>query len=285
MSELVGVQGREGSYHEEAARSLWGENVDIAYIDTFRELFDSIRTGKVGRGVVAIANNSIGFIPETYALLVSEEASKYQIRGETYVRVEHQLLGLPGTNLSQVREVHSQSPAINQCTDFLETHLPRFTVVEQDDTALSAELVSTWGDPTKAAIASRTAGKLHGLEPIAANIQDDPDNITRFLILEKRADSQEIADSDKTSAILQTGQAPGSLYKALGVFADREVNIATLHSAFVPNSAFKMKFLIEFDAGAEEAEVITKELRAMSCQLATLGSYQCSEIPVKETTK
>lgn len=274
----IGIQGGKGSYHEAATRHTFGTEADIAYLHTFHEVFESLQTGQIDQAIVAIANNNIGFIHEPYVLLTSIKVSDYWIVGEIYERIEHQLLTVPGASHETIREIYSQAPALSQCSDYLERTFPNAKLIEQEDTARSAEYVSALGDTSKAAIASKEAGELNRLEILDANIQNDPDNITRFVVIEKRPSAQSALSNNKCSAILQTGQQSGSLLKALQIFYDFGVNISTLHSAFIPNSAFEMKFLVEFEASPIHLAEIAVKLAQRECQLEYIGNY--SAVPI-----
>lgn len=281
MTTQTGIQGGPGSFHEEAALLLGGNLESMAYIDTHDELFRDLRTGKVGSAVTAIANNRFGYIPDPFNQLVSGD---FVITAETYVRVEHQLLGLEGAVVGDIREVHSQAPALGQCGMFLHSPEVRHDIrrVEQEDTAGSALLVAQWGDPTKAAIASRRAGELHGLSVLREKIQDDPDNITRFLQLEKRNGQTYGPDTNKSTILLETGQEPGSLLDALIPFKVEGVNIEQLQSSSIPNSPFSMRFFLEFDAGVLDPRTkrILGFLQRKDFLVTNLGSYHKVDVPL-----
>lgn len=276
----IGIQGSKGSYHEAAANQTFGNDATIVYLHTFHEVFSQLQTGMIDVGIVAIANNSIGFIHETYELITSKNADDFWIVGEIYQRIEHQLLAVPGATREMIKEIHSQAPALGQCSNYLEEHFPHAVLIEQEDTARSAELLALWQDKTKAAIASDIAGELNKLDAIDQNIQDDPDNITRFLIITKRTASDHTEINNKFSAILHTKQTPGSLLRALQVFYDVNSNITTLHSSFIPNSPFEMNFFIEFELKQISLSDIVDTLHTAGCKLDILGSYQASSIPL-----
>jgi prephenate dehydratase len=145
---------------------------------------------------------------------------------------------------------------------------------------LSAELVKSWQDSTKAAIASRAAGELHGLKILNENIQDDTDNITRFIVLEKRDESAKSNSANKFSAILHTPQTPGSLLRALDIFNNANLNLSTLHSAFIANSAFEMKFFVEFEDEEKLPDHFAEQLKTVGCELELLGNYSSAQIPI-----
>ena len=276
----IGIQGGPGSFHEQAAREMFGVEAELFYGATFAELYSELFEGEVDLALTGVANNRYGSLAEPMAAVLT---GKYCIVGETYVRVEHQLLGVRGSRLSDIKEVHSQVMALGQCNDFLQgpalqKHVVR---VEEDDTAGSARMVAEWSDPSKAAIASRRAGELYGLEVIAENIQDDPDNLTRFLVLQRPSDFAPKTTDNKSTMLLTTGQAPGSLVNALQPFKEYGVNIENLHSTFVPNTPFEIEFYMEVVAGLldDRMKKILAVLESQGCVVKQLGSYDRADIP------
>lgn len=282
----VGIQGTHGSYHEQAARKHFGEDIEIVYLHTFSEVFDALLAGRITDGVVAIANNRYGFVPGAFSELIrhSEEVA---ITGEVYLPIRHQLLALPGALLETITEVHSQSVALGQCMEFLRGSLAHAQLVEEEDTARSAELVSQSGNAHKAAIASRQAAKLYGLQVLVGDVQDDDSNVTRFIVLKRRNEVEPEQSGDKTTALLRTSQAAGSLADALMPFKEHGINISTLHSTFLPNTGFEMQFFIEFDASTEDEKVqaILAQLHKDGASLLSLGSYRRKSPDIAKTNR
>ncbi|HSX44672.1 MAG TPA: prephenate dehydratase domain-containing protein [Candidatus Saccharimonadales bacterium] len=281
----VAIQGAQGSFHELAAQRYFGKKVPIVYCDTFKAVFDAIHDNTASAAVVAIGNSHYGDIDQVYDRLIANNLNpksklKYWISGEVYINIEQCLLGVPGTTLKTITEVHSQAPALGQCFNFLHTRLSGVLHVEQDDTAKSALLVSQWQDPTKAAIASRTAAKLYNLKVIASAIQDHKVNITRFLIIETSA-MHDLADSNKTSLLLKTSHQPGSLAKALVLFSDFDINLSYLQSVPIPHQPFQYRFYIDMEAGLEDKRVVKalKVLRLADYKIDVLGSYKKAKFP------
>lgn len=282
----LAIQGNPGSYHEQAAwqymRSAGHDNAEIIYQENFSDVFANMQAGTCDGAIIAIANNAVGFIHEPYKTLVRDAGQTYRIAGETYVRVEHQLLGKPGATLKDITHVHSQAPAIGQCEDFLQSVLPRAHREEEADTALSAQLVAHQGDKTHAAIASRRAGELNGLATIAENIQDDADNITRFLYVVRTAGQASLEGANKLTALLTTGGKAGSLSDALRLFCDRDINISSLQSLFIPNSAFDMQFWVDINVSQDDQRLIkiVDNLSRLGCKFVVLGSYAEEAVPL-----
>lgn len=275
----IGIQGGRGSYTELAALKMH-THTSIQYCETFTEAFQTLRDGNVESIVVAIANNRVQFIPDTHEQLMASD-NDLSIVGETYLRIEHALLALPGSSMTDITEVHSQTPALGQCSHFLENELPNAHIVEEHDTAGSAKLVAESGNIQLAAIASIKAGELHGLKPLKTSIQDDKDNITRFVEISLAAKGGSNAKANKTSMLLVTTQTAGSLAKVLNSFANVGINLSYLQSRIIPNSPFDIDFFVEFDAGTEEARTkqVLREIQELGYSCIVLGSYEAAEIP------
>lgn len=274
--------GGPGSFHHIAALELHGADASIEYFGTPSQVLDRLSSDKIDRAVLAVANNSAGYVQDLVHHLTSPEGELYWIDAETYLPVQHQLLGLPGVKLSDIRTVHSHRAAFGQCTALLEGSLAETERVEQNDTATAAMIVGQRGDPTQAAIASQVAAEIHGLNIVLPNIQDSESNITRFLGLTKRENGGiTTSDDDKTTMILRTRQKPGSLRKALAPFDNAKINIALLQSRIISGSQFNMDFWLEFEAGLAErrTQKVLRRLGAIGCSATLLGSYRKAPIP------
>ena len=281
----VAIQGLKGAFHEMAATSYFGSDAELIYFDTFTEVFDALKTGAATSAVVAIGNSRYGDISNVYDIMIKNHLEKnsnhvFWIGGEVYVKIEQCMLGVPGTTLETIHEVHSQAPALGQCHDFLHSKIPNVTLVEEDDTAKSARLVSEWADTTKAAIASRAAAQIYNLEVIAENIQDDPLNITRFLVIESDVPAAD-SGSTKTSLLLNTLDEPGSLVSALQLFSENGVNLSYIQSVPIPDKHFRYRFYIDLEAGAEDKRVtkVLETLKSRGYVVDILGSYKNATMP------
>lgn len=182
MSKTVAIQGYAASFHDVAARQLVGQDIVIVPCQTFDEVFACVQDGRAAFGVVAVENSNFGAIEESQQLLADRPVT---IIGEHALQIEQCLLGLPGATLDAITEVYSHFVALGQCSHYLDAHLSHAQRVEHPDTAGSAADVQKWHDPTKAAIASRAAGRLHGLEVLAYGIETDKTNVTRFVCFTK----------------------------------------------------------------------------------------------------
>ncbi len=274
-SVKVAIQGGQGSYHQQVFDAIFGDRAEYVACDNFLELFNALKNGKVDYALMAIANNRYGFIDEPYALLMDDAGKHIKIVGEYTLPIAHQLLGVKGSSLDQVQKVYSQLPALGQCTKFLETHLSKAQIIETSDTAGAAEFVSAQNDPTIAAIASSSAGELYGLDPIAKDVQDDEKNLTRFLVLQNADNFDQRSRSYKTSILLTTGNESGALLKVLELFYEQNISLTMLHSTFVPNTDFKMRFWLEFESALTnpKTQTILSQIQANGNKVEILGNY------------
>ncbi len=269
----IAIQGQAASFHDIASRKYFGDDIDIIPCETFKETFKQLSDGITDTAVVAIENSLYGPINPVYDLLLEKQA---WVSGEVYLRIEHCLIGMPGSQMEKIKEIHSQVMAIAQCEGWLENHLPQATHIEQSDTTGSVALVKTWTDPTKAAIASAQAARIHKMKILARNIEDHHQNFTRFFVLNR--DRKDVKDCDKTSIIIHTtaDTKPGVLHRALGVFADREINIYSLHSRPTVGKAWHYMFYLDIAIGVNNPifNEIIKELDSQDCHVDILGSYK-----------
>ncbi len=268
----VAIQGQAGSYHHQAAVRFFGEDVEIVPTRTFKDAFVALKNNEVDYAIAAIENSLFGSINQTYDLLLK---NKFWICGEVYLRIEHCLIGLPTANLKDLSEVHSQLEALAQCEDYLDTSLPNVERIEHHDTAASVEDIKKWNDPTKAAIAGEHAAKLHGMQILQKGIEDHKENYTRFVVIQRDRSSQ--ADTSKTSLVLTTGAdtKAGALYKALGAFAERNINLTLLHSRPIVGNAWHYLFYVDLETSSESPDFLAslKQLSQLGFKAHILGSY------------
>ncbi len=268
----VAIQGQAGSYHHQAAQKFFDEDIEIISCETFKDTFSALANGKADYVVAAIENSLFGSINQTYDLLLKND---FWICGETYLRIEHCLIGLPGARIEELKEVHSQSEALAQCDEYLDTTLAHALRLEHHDTAASVEDVKRWNDPKKAAVASEQAAKLHGLQILQKGIEDNKENYTRFVVI--RHEKATKTETTKTSLVLTTGTdtKAGALHKALGAFAERNINLTLLHSRPVIGKAWHYLFYVDLETGSDSNDFISahKQLVDLGFDVQILGSY------------
>lgn len=268
----VAIQGQRASFHDQAARSFFGPTIDILPCDTFQEVFTSVTDAVATHGVVAIENSLYGSINPVYDLLLH---SNCRIVGETYLRVELCLIGLPDARLEQIYEVHSQVFALSESEDFLDKSLPKAQRFEEHDTAASVAMIKKWGDPHKAAIASRQAAELHGMQIIESGIETHHENYTRFVIISTSDKTPK--DANKTSLVLTTtaDTKPGSLHAALGAFARHDINLTMLQSRPLIGKAWHYLFYVDLLAASTSPhfQQALDALDDLGFDVTILGSY------------
>lgn len=269
----VAIQGSQASFHDIARKSYFANGEEVLHCDTFKKVFESVESDQAEIGLVAIENSLYGSINDVYDLLLKYG---FWISGEVYLRISHCLLGVKGATLDSIKEVHSQLPALAQCEEFLDTKLAHAERLEHHDTAASAADVAKWNNPAKAAIASKSAGKLHGLDILAEDIETHKQNYTRFIIFTSH--KQIVENANKTSIVVRTDMdtRPGALYRTLGVFANRNINLTKIESRPIVGKAWHYLFYLDFDMGlnSDETSAALKELGKMNVEVTLLGTYQ-----------
>jgi prephenate dehydratase len=264
---LVAYQGEAGAYSEEGALALFPD-AELQAFPSIRTVFEAVEVGRAHRGLVPMDNSQAGSINETYDLFLRHGL---HLVGETIVRVDHALLALPGSTVDDVREVVSHPQAIAQCEEFLSGL--DVNVRAEYNTAGAAKRIAQEKLEGVAAIASPRAGELYGLEALAEQIQTYPDNYTRFGALSR--DPAPLGEPDKSSLVFGVGHVPGSLYRCLGAFAERHLNLTKLESRPRPGRPWEYVFYADVAAPAGLPEMV-EALGALS-EHATftrvLGTY------------
>ena len=271
MATKVSIQGYEGSFHQEAARKYFGNEVQVLPCATFREVVKiAVDKKESDGGVMAIENSIAGSILPNYNLL---EKSNLQVVGEVYLQIKQNLLVNPGVKLEDIREVHSHPMAILQCIDFLEQY--NWKLIETEDTALSAKHVHQHRSKHIAAIASRLAGELYGLDMIVPNIHTLKNNYTRFLILQRPETITVDNSANKASIIFNTDHSKGSLAKVLTKIAEGGINLSKLQSMPIPGSDWQYSFHVDMELeGKAQFDEVIASIEPLTEALKILGIYK-----------
>ena len=272
VKPVVSFQGELGAYSEAAAIEYFQGSIETLPCEKFDDLFETVSQGQADYAMAPIENSLAGSIHRNYDLM---QRYKIPIQGEYHFRVAHCLQVLPGVGLDQLRRVHSHPQALAQCEGSIRD-LDLEPVVEVD-TAGSARLIRDWGNPEAAAIASRRAAEVYGLEVLVENLEDNPENYTRFLVLGPNPLRPLPPDAGifKTSIVFSLNNHPGALFKALSVFALREIDLTKIESRPLAGRPWEYLFYIDF-AGHEETESCARALShlgEMTPFLRVLGSY------------
>jgi prephenate dehydratase len=273
--QRVAFQGEPGAFSEAAAREHFGAEIETVPCETFDAVFAAVEAGSVDVGLVPIENTLGGSIHRNYDLLIRHQLT---ITGEHFLRVRHCLIGLPGATLGGIRKVVSHPQGLAQTELWVRTHLPEARTEPVHDTAGSVRLVREWGDPAIAGIASRRAAEVHAMQILAEGIEDDTGNYTRFLALSRAAVTP--AQPAKTSIVFTVGHQSGSLFKALSVFALRDLNLTKLESRPLIGKPFEYLFYVDFLGSTADPVVIRAldHLGEYTPLLRVLGSYRHHDV-------
>ena len=269
------IQGYEGSFHQVAANFFFGKGVPVIPCDTFRELVKiAADPTRSAGGIMAIENSIAGSILPNYNLL---QKSKLVVVGEVYLSISQNLLANKGVQLSDIREVHSHPMAILQCLDFLEKNT--WKLIETEDTALSARHIAQHHHKHAAAIASKLAAELYGLQIVSPDIHTMKNNVTRFLVLSTKKNQSPIPGANKASVYFQTDHSKGILAKVLTDIAAHEVNLSKLQSMPIQGSNFKYGFYadLEFEKPAHLQKVL-EQLNSQTNNLKIFGIYKKGKV-------
>ncbi|MEI7676240.1 MAG: prephenate dehydratase [Bacteroidales bacterium] len=245
MRKQVAIQGIRGAYHELAARDFYkGEEIDIVECNTFKDLFEATRNDSSLLAAVAIENTIAGSLLPNYDLL---KQSDLKIIGEYKLHISHALVALPGTKLEDLVEVNSHPIALMQCHDFLDT-LPHVKVVEKVDTALSAKEIADENLVGYAAICSKFAGEIYGLEVLCFGIETNKRNFTRFLMLANEKVAEQMTEGqaiNKSSLVFSLPDSAGSLSQVLSVLSFYGVNLTKIQSLPIIGREWEYQFYID----------------------------------------
>jgi prephenate dehydratase len=264
----VAFQGEPGAYSEAAALRLRPEAATVP-CQTFEQVFEAVASGQATHGILPVENSIAGSIHRNYDLLVDHQLP---IVAEVELPVVHHLLALPGVELEQVRRVFSHPQALAQCERFLRS-LPSVELVATYDTAGSARMIRDEGHRDAAAVASARAAEVFGLATIRSGIQDFEDNITRFVVISRS--STPLGPPTKTSLVFALPNAPGSLFKALSVFALRDIDLTKLESRPLQGRPWEYLFYLDVAIAREEPACVraVMHLSEFARWVRTLGTY------------
>ncbi len=265
----IAYQGETGAFGQAAAERIDADAPQVACA-TFAGVFDAVERGPATHGVLPIENSIAGTIHQTYDLLLEHDLS---IVGEVAVPVVHHLLAPRGATIDRIRRIYSHPQALAQCERFLRT-LSDVEIVAAANTAGAARRVAEEGRPDSAAIASARAADAFGLMSLASGIQDFADNVTRFIVIGRRPFVDQIAD--KTTVVFSLLNEPGSLFRALGVFALRNVDLTKLESRPFRGRPWEYLFYAELAAARDELPCARalQHLAELAPLLRVLGSYR-----------
>ncbi|MFC2048497.1 prephenate dehydratase [Chloroflexota bacterium] len=265
---VVAFQGERGAYSEEAALHFFGPLIQVKPCESLDDVFQLVEQGEAQFGIVPIENSLEGSISRTYDLLLD---SSLRVCGETGLRVIHCLIANPETRLDSIKRVYSHPQALGQCQAFLK-HL-NFELIPTYDTAGSVKMIKEKGITDGAAIASTRAAEIYGMQILTREIEDNPNNFTRFFLLAKQ-DSPP-SGNDKTSIVFSVKHRPGALYEFLKELASRNINLTKIESRPTRQKPWEYNFYLDFEGHHEDkaAREALDNLEKTALFVKVLGSY------------
>ncbi|MDD2921660.1 MAG: prephenate dehydratase [Anaerolineales bacterium] len=263
----VSFQGEFGAYSEQAVLDYFGE-VETIPCESFDAMFDSVVSGKSDAALAPIENSLAGSIHQNYDLLLRHDL---HIVGEYFLRVQHCLIAAPDAKMEDITKAISHPQALGQCAGYLRARGIKPETVY--DTAGSVKMLKASGARDTAAIASRRAAELYGMKILQEGIEDNPENYTRFLAIQREAKIPE--GESKTSIVFTLKNAPGALFKALSVFALRDLDLTKIESRPLPGKPWEYLFYVDFIGSMrdETAKRALDHLNEYALMLRVLGSY------------
>ena len=267
-SARVVFQGAEGAYSHAAMHTYFGDQVKSFHVDTFRDAMSAIDEGRADFAVLPIENSTAGIVSEIYDLLV--EFENY-IVGEQIIKIEHCLLGVPGTSEDEIKTVFSHPQSLMQSARFLSGK--DWKQISMKNNAFAARKVAEEGDRSQSAIASEHAGKIYGLDVLRKGVNQSDSNSTRFIIVTNQKIFKK--DAGKISLCMEVPHKSGSLYQILSHFIYNNLNMCKIESRPIEDRNWEYRFFIDFEGNLADSAVknALRGLREEARMLKILGNY------------
>lgn len=267
MDQKIAIQGIEGSFHHLVAREYYGEQVQVEECMSFPALVNSIVKGNSTEAVMAIENSIAGSILPNYALI---DENDLRVIGEHYMPIHMNLMALPGQQIENIKKVYSHPMALLQCKEFFTGHR-HIKLIEDEDTAEVARRIALKGTTGVAALASKAAAEIFGLEILAEGIHTKKSNATRFLIISANQKEQNGEILNKASLKFELESRRGSLASVLNILRDYELDMTKIQSMPIIETPWKYSFFVDvlfedqkrFLEAMEIVEAITEHLKIL----------------------
>lgn len=246
----AGFLGVLGSFSHQALVEYSGGSAEAVSCKNFKEIFEALDRGEIEYGILPIENSSTGSITEVYDLLGNYN---FFINGEKCLGIEQNLLGISGTEMSDIKEVYSHTQGFLQCSKFLNKH-NKWKLMPYLNTAGSAEFIKRENNNSKVCIAGRNAAKLYGLSILKENINNSSSNMTRFILINRKMSFSH--ECDKVSIVISLPHKVGALYKILKHFEDNNCNLVKIESRPIIDESWHYFFYIDFNGNLSDKNTI-----------------------------
>lgn len=273
----IAFLGPEGTYSQQAARDQFGSRAELVSVPSIDAVFEEVERARADYGVVPVENSTEGVVAQTLDRFVT---SSLTIKAEVLLRVDHCLL-MHKKSARRLRRIVSHPQSLAQCRGWLAQHYPDVPLEAVASNAIAASLAGRAADT--AAVAGRQAALRYDLRVVAANIQDQPNNFTRFLVISPDGRTEPTQD-DKTSVLFSVPHEPGALYRVLQPFARHKINLSTIESRPLKGRAWEYVFFLDLGGHADEPEMARAldALRRRCVFVKVLGSYPAWRWPGSE---
>ncbi|RME99287.1 MAG: prephenate dehydratase [Chloroflexi bacterium] len=274
----VAFHGIDGSHSQNAIFHFFGPDTPTLACHSLEDIFEAIKSGRAELGMLPVENALAGSQPRAYELLMEHDL---RIQAEVIMHIKHTLMAVPGTQLADLKQVRSTLQSLTQCGAFIQRH--HLEQVPSFDTASSARDLAANPQPNLGVIASKLAAKIYNLDILQEEIEDAPFNYTRFFVLGN--DDPPRAQRSKTSLIFSARHLPGSLYRCLGEFAERGINLTKIESRPRRNRPWQYLFYLDFEGHWQDlkAEAALLGLLREAGFVKMLGSYPMATTPTTQS--
>ncbi len=269
---IFGYQGVKGSFSEEALLKYFKNCDNAKNYDEFVDVFDALKNNEIQYAILPIENSYTGAITEVYDLLVKYG---FYIIGEECIKIDQHLIGVKGSDINSIQEIYSHPQGFEQSKKFLSRY-QNMKLIPYHNTAISAKLISELKDTKKAAIASKRAAQIYGLDILQENINDKKDNHTKFIIIGKELKYND--ECNKISVVFSLEDKAGTLYNLLRYFAENNINMIKIESRPNKHESWKYLLYVDFEGSLENCEVknALKLIEQNSGYFKIIGSYKAS---------
>lgn len=270
----IGYQGVPGSFSDEALIKYFGKGYSGKAFEEFEDVFTALKFDVIDYGVLPIENSTTGSITKNYDLL---KKYGFHIVGEVLVKIEHNLLGIKGSEIKDIEEIYSHSQAFEQSSEYLNSLGNKVQLIPHHNTATSAKYISELSDKRRAAIGSLRAAEIYGLDVLKEHINNALENYTRFIIVGRDFETNELCNKITISFTLDN--KAGNLYNKLKVFSDNNINLRKIESRPMGNGHFDYYFYIDLDGNISDNAVKNSLdlLEKDSKDYRLLGAYRREE--------
>lgn len=266
----IGFQGVPGAFGEEALIKYFGSGYEMLNYEEFEDLFQGLKYKSIDYGILPIENSSTGSITAIYDLL---KKYGFYIVGETNIKIEQNLLGMNGATLKDIKEIYSHPQGFEQSSEFLKS-LRDSVFIPYHNTAISAKYVKDSSDITKAAIGSKRAAELYGLEILKEKINNAKENYTRFIVIGRELEANELCN--KMTIVFTLPNESGSLYNQLRIFSEEGINMNKIESRPVGDGSFSYFFYVDIDGNIKDDKVkmALQKVEESTQEFRILGAYK-----------